>query len=212
MNVCLEPKGLLDLCQDILDIIIREVRCLRLHSSLKKRWSLYGCYCSLSKPSNRCECDSICYSGGGPGLHFHPGRNLLNISDGSCYSQPSQWNLSSYRRRWHSLKTRKYSYKYYIAGIELLPSMSTIEGGNCGPSFIVLETLRGLYELCEVNGWKDDLYKYNDNNKLTKNEVIRFIMNKEEEEIRRRNKEEEEEEEEGEGEGEGEGEEINKFI
>ena len=66
--------------------------------------------------------------------------------------------------------------------------MSTIEGGNCGPSFIVLETLRVLYELCEVNGWKDDLYKYNDNNKLTKNEVIRFIMNKEEEEINKKNK------------------------
>ena len=182
MNVCLEPKKLLDLSQDILDIIIREVRYLRIHRSLKKRWSLYGCYCSLSKPSNRCECDSICYSGGGPGLHFHPGRNLLNISDGSCYSQPSQWNLSSYRRRWHSLKTRKYSYKYYIAGVDLIPAIST-GNGKRGPAFIILETLRGLYELCEIKGWDNDLCNHQNYKEITKNQIIRFIMDKEEKEI-----------------------------
>ena len=183
MNTCANPTNILDLCQDILDIVIRKVRHIRIHESLKKRWSLYGSFCSLSKPCNQCDCESICFAGGGPGQHFHPGRNILNIYDKISYTPPSQWNLSSYYQRWQSLKSRRYSQKYYIAGVELIPSVSTTEGGYYGPSFIVLETLRGLYELCIENGWDDDLYNYNDNNKLTKSEIIKFIMIKEEEEI-----------------------------
>ncbi|MBD62955.1 MAG: hypothetical protein CMD68_02625 [Gammaproteobacteria bacterium] len=183
MNTCANPTNILDLCQDILDIVIRKVRHIKIHKSLKKRWSLYGSFCSLSKPCNQCDCGSICFAGGGPGQHFHPGRNILNIYDKISYTPPSQWNLSSYYQRWQSLKSRKYSQKYYIAGVELIPSVSTTQGGYCGPSFIVLETLRGLYELCNKNRWDDDLYNYNDNNKVTKNQIIRFIMDKEEEEI-----------------------------
>ena len=179
MNICVKPMYFLDLCQDILDIVIRDLKYIRIHKSLKKKWSLYGSLCSFSKPCSRCDCDFICYSGGGPGLHFHPGRNLLNISDGYCYTQPSQWNVSSYRRRWQSLRTRKYSYKYYIAGIELLPSISSGEIGT-HPSFIVLETLHRLYELCRSKGWDNGLIQKN----ITKGQMIEFIMKKEEEEIR----------------------------
>ena len=138
----------------------------------------------MSKHCNQCDCESICFAGGGPGQHFHPGRNILNIYDKISYTPPSQWNLSSYYQRWQSLKSRKYSQKYYIAGVELIPSVSTMEEGYCVPSFIVLETLRGLYELCIENGWEYYLDRYNnDNNKVTKNQIIRFIMDKEEEEI-----------------------------
>lgn len=178
MDIFSKPMYLLDLCQDILDIVIRKVKYIRIHQSLKKKWSLYGSICSLSKPCSRCDCDFICYSGGGPGLHFHPGRNLLNISDGYCFTQPSQWNFSSYSMRWQSLRTRKYSYKYYIAGIELLPSISSNEIGN-HPSFIVLETLHGLYALCRSNRWDNEPIIKN----MTKKQMIKYIMKKEEEEI-----------------------------
>ena len=37
MNVCAKPVDLLDLCQDILDIVIRKIKYIRVHESLKKK-------------------------------------------------------------------------------------------------------------------------------------------------------------------------------
>ena len=178
MNVCNHPLSLFDLSPDILNVIIDQVKRIKLHSELKKRWALYGSVCSFSKPSNRCNCELICSSGGGPGWHFHPGRNLLNLLDRNDPS--SQWSLSSYRTRWQSLRNRNFSYKYYIAGKELSPSISYRGDGTFGPSMKIMNPLHYFYEVCKKKGWK----KYED---LKNNEFIQFLMIKEEEEIRRRN-------------------------
>ena len=174
MDIFSKPMYLLDLCQDILDIVIRKVKYIRIHQSLKKKWSLYGSICSLSKPCSRCDCDFICYS---EDQVYISSYKPVNISDGYCFTQPF-WNFSSYSMRWQSLRTRKYSYKYYIAGIELLPSISSNGIGN-HPSFIVLETLHGLYALCRSNRWDNEPIIKN----MTKKQMIKYIMKKEEEEI-----------------------------
>ena len=137
---------------------------------------MYGAVCSFSKPSNQCDCDSICTSGGGPGWHFHPGRNVLNLQDRS--NSLSQWNLSSYRTRWQSLRNRRFSYKYYIAGMELSPSISYRVNETFGPSMKITKPIHYFYEICKKKGWE----KYKG---LKNNEFIHYLMIKEEEEIRR---------------------------
>ena len=56
MNVCNHHLSIFDLSPDILDTIIDQVKRIKLHSELKKRWSLYGSVCSFSKHSNICDC------------------------------------------------------------------------------------------------------------------------------------------------------------
>ena len=41
MNICVKPMYFLDLCQDILDIVIRDLKYIRIHKSLKKKWTPY---------------------------------------------------------------------------------------------------------------------------------------------------------------------------
>tara|TARA_B100000214_G_scaffold366526_1_gene335592 strand:- start:75 stop:611 length:537 start_codon:yes stop_codon:yes gene_type:complete len=174
MNICNHPLSLFDLSPDILESIINQVKLIKLHKELNWRWSLYGSVCNFSKPSNRCDCESICSSGGGPGWHFHPGRNLLNLLDQN--NPLSQWSLSSYRIRWQSLRNRRFSYRYYIAGIELSPSISYHKNERFGPSMKITKPLHYFYEICKRKGWN----KYEN---LKNNEFIRFLMKKEEEEI-----------------------------
>ena len=64
MNICNHPLSLFDLSPDILNTIIDQVKRIKLHSELKKRWALYGSVCSFSKPSNRCNCELICSCAG----------------------------------------------------------------------------------------------------------------------------------------------------